>query len=139
MVDVFTPEKRSAVMASIRGKNTKPEMVVRKQVFAAGFRYRLHARNLPGKPDLVLARYNVAVFVHGCFWHGHKCLNGKLPETNRDYWQEKFARNAKNDRRAIRALRTKGWKVVTIWECQLEKGIARLLTLLNGLRKASPH
>ena len=135
MADVFTSEKRSAVMAGIRSKNTKPEMMVRKQVFAAGFRYRLHARNLPGKPDLVLARYNVAVFVHGCFWHGHKCLNGKLPETNRDYWKKKFARNIKNDQRATRALRAKGWKVVTIWECQLEKGIAGLLTFLNGHKK----
>ena len=122
-------------MASIKSKNTKPEMLVRKQVFAAGFRYRLHARNLPGKPDLVLERYNVVIFVHGCFWHGHKCLNGKLPETNRDFWQEKFARNIKNDKRAARALRAKGWKVVTIWECQLEKDIVKLLALLNKLRK----
>lgn len=139
MVDVFTPEKRSAIMAGIKGKNTKPEMAVRKQVFAAGFRYRLHARNLPGTPDLVLTRYKVVVFVHGCFWHGHKCLNGKLPETNRDFWQKKFARNIKNDQRATRALRAKGWKVVTIWECQLEKGVVRLLALLNNLRKTPPH
>lgn len=126
-------------MAGIKGKNTKPEMAVRKQVFAAGFRYRLHARNLPGTPDLVLTRYKVVVFVHGCFWHGHKCLNGKLPETNRDFWQKKFARNIKNDQRATRALRAKGWKVVTIWECQLEKGVVRLLALLNNLRKTPPH
>ena len=139
MVDVFTSEKRSAVMASIRSTNTKPEMLVRKQVFAAGFRYRLHVRDLPGKPDLVFARYNVAVFVHGCFWHGHKCLNGKLPKTNRDFWQRKFARNIKNDQRAARALRAKGWKVVTIWECRLEKGVASLLTLLNSLRKTLPY
>ena len=139
MVDVFTPEKRSAVMASIRSKNTKPEMIVRKRVFAAGFRYRLHARNLPGKPDLVFARYNVAVFVHGCFWHGHKCLNGKLPETNRDFWKEKFTRNIKNDRRVAKALEVKGWKVVTIWECQIEKDVAKLLTLLSGLRKTPSH
>ena len=135
MVDVFTPEKRSAIMAGIRSKNTKPEMRVRKRVFAAGFRYRLHVRKLPGKPDLVLARYNVAVFVHGCFWHGHKCLNGKLPETNRNFWQEKFIRNIKNDRRTARELRAKGWKVITIWECRLETGVARLLVLLNSLRK----
>ena len=135
MVDVVTPEKRSAMMSGIRSKNTKPEIAVRKRVFAEGFRYRLHARNLPGKPDLVLARYNVAVFIHGCFWHGHECKNGRLPKTNRDFWKKKITKNIENDLRATKALRSSGWKVVTIWECQLEKGTAKLLTLLKNLRK----
>lgn len=139
MVDIFTPEKRSAIMSSIGSKNTKPEIAVRKQVFAAGFRYRLHSLNLPGKPDLVFARYGVVVFVHGCFWHGHKCQKGRLPATNRKYWQEKITKNIKNNQRVVRALRVDGWKVVTIWECRLEKGIARLLAILNSLKKDSSN
>lgn len=137
MADVVTPEKRSAMMSGIRSKNTKPEMAVRKQVFAAGFRYRLHARNLQGKPDLVFARYNMVVFVHGCFWHGHECQNGRLPKTNRDFWKKKITKNIENDLRATKTLRSDGWKVVTIWECQLEKGIIKLLTTLRGLRESA--
>lgn len=137
MVDIVTPEKRSAMMSRIRSKNTKPEMAVRKQIFAAGFRYRLHARNLPGKPDLVLSRYKVAVFVHGCFWHGHECQKGRLPGSNRDFWREKIAKNIKNDQRASKTLKADGWTVVTIWECRLEKGVSRLLTLLESLKKTT--
>ena len=135
MVDIVTPEKRSAMMSGIRSKNTKPEIAVRKRVFAAGFRYRLHVRDLPGKPDLVLPRYKVSVFVHGCFWHGHTCQKGRLPGSNRDFWREKITKNIKNDRRAVRTLKTTGWVVVTIWECQLEKGVSKLLTLLEGLKE----
>lgn len=139
MVDIFTREKRSAIMSSIKSKNTKPEMAVRRQVFAAGFRYRLHHRNLPGKPDLVLARYNIVVFVHGCFWHGHECQNGRLPKTNREFWKKKITKNIENDLRATKILRSSGWKVVTIWECQLERGITKLLTTLRSLKKSTPR
>ena len=137
MADKVTPEQRSAMMAAVKNKDTKPELVVRKRVFAAGFRYRLHLRKLPGTPDLVLPRYRVAVFVHGCFWHGHDCPKGKLPATNREFWQEKIGENIDRDRRAVKALERDGWQVVTIWSCRLEEGIKNLLALLKRKRKAS--
>ena len=130
MADNFTPAQRSAMMAAVKNKDTKPELVVRKRVFAAGFRYRLHVRKLPGTPDLVFPRYFVAVFVHGCFWHGHDCPKGKLPATNRDFWQEKISKNIDRDQRAIKDLEGDGWQVMTIWSSRLEKGVEDLLTLL---------
>ncbi len=106
-------------MSGIRGKNTKPELIVRKALFAQGFRYRLHVKSLPGKPDVVLPKYRTVIFVHGCFWHGHDCRLFKLPASNRAFWRAKIRRNQENDRKAVRALRKDGWRVITVWECAL--------------------
>lgn len=137
MADKVTPAQRSAMMAAVKNKDTKPEFVVRKRVFAAGFRYRLHVRKLPGTPDLVFPRYRVAVFVHGCFWHGHDCPKGKLPATNREFWQDKITKNIDRDRRAVKALEDAGWQVVTIWSCRLAERTKDLLALLKKKRKVS--
>jgi len=136
MADKVTPAQRSAMMAAVKSKDTKLELTVRKQMFAAGFRYRLHVRNLPGTPDLVFPRYVVAVFVHGRFWHGHDCPKGKLPATNRDFWHEKISKNIERDQRAVEVLESNGWHVVTIWACRLEVGVERLISLLTERRKA---
>ncbi len=137
VTDKVTSAQRSAMMAAVKNKDTEPELAVRKRVFAAGFRYRLHARKLPGTPDLVFPRYRVAVFVHGCFWHGHDCPKGKFPATNHDFWREKISKNVERDRRAVEALERDGWQAVTIWSCRIEEGIEGLLALLNERRKVS--
>jgi DNA mismatch endonuclease (patch repair protein) len=119
MTDVHTPEQRSFNMSRITGKNTKPELVVRKLLHAAGLRYRLHGKQLPGKPDLVFAAARAVVFVHGCFWHMHHCKYGKpAPATNKDFWAQKRRGNADRDKRHRAALRADGWKVFEIWECE---------------------
>ncbi|MEZ5937520.1 MAG: DNA mismatch endonuclease Vsr [Hyphomonadaceae bacterium] len=119
MADVFDPETRSRVMRAVQSRNTTPELRVRKAAHALGLRFRLHRSDLPGSPDLVFPSRRVVVFVHGCFWHGHTCPRGaRTPETNRDYWLAKIARNRKRDRAAIRALEKLGWRVVVVWECQ---------------------
>jgi DNA mismatch endonuclease (patch repair protein) len=119
MTDVHTPEQRSFNMSRITGKNTKPELVVRKLLHAAGLRYRLHGKQLPGKPDLVFAAARAVVFVHGCFWHMHNCKYGKpAPATNKDFWAQKRRGNADRDKRHRAALRADGWKVFEIWECE---------------------
>ena len=121
MVDVVGPETRSRMMSGIRGKNTKPELLVRSHLHRKGLRFRLHA-NLPGKPDLVFPKYRTAVFVHGCFWHRHqKCRYAYTPKSRKAFWQSKFAENVRRDRRTARALRGSGWKVITVWECWTEK------------------
>ena len=120
MVDRCSPAKRRAIMASIRATNTRPEMAVRRLIHGLGYRFRLHRRDLPGKPDLVLPRYRAVVFVHGCFWHQHDCrVGGRLPASNQAYWGPKLARNVERDRNARCALRQLGWRVLTIWECQV--------------------
>lgn len=105
------------MMAGIRGKDTKPEMLVRRSLHSRGFRFRLHDRNLPGRPDLVLPRYRAAVFVHGCFWHGHGCPLFRWPHTREEFWREKIVGNRDRDRRAVERLQEAGWRVLTIWEC----------------------
>lgn len=112
-------------MAGIRGKDTKPERIVRSILHRAGFRFRLHVADLPGKPDIVLPKWRTVVFVHGCFWHGHDCPLFKMPRTRRGFWSRKIARNAANDQRACALLSSAGWKVVVVWECAL-KGRHRL-------------
>ncbi len=111
-------------MSGIRGKNTKPELIVRKGLHRLGFRFRLHGA-LPGKPDLVLPRFGAVVFVHGCFWHGHDCRLFRLPSTRTEFWEAKIARNRANDERALAALDELGWRVLTVWECAL-RGPSRL-------------
>jgi DNA mismatch endonuclease (patch repair protein) len=119
MVDVHTPEQRSRNMAAIRNKNTKPEIVVRRLLCEMGLRYRLHRTDLPGTPDIVMPGRKVAIFVHGCFFHMHKCRYGRVvPATNPEFWQTKRSGNAARDRRNARQLRKLGWQVVTMWECE---------------------
>ena len=112
-------------MAAIKGSHTRPELIIRKAMHAEGLRYRLHVKDLPGKPDLVFPRHRAAVFVNGCFWHQHECHLFKWPATRRDFWKEKISRNVLNDERAIEELRKDGWRIAVIWECAL-KGRTRL-------------
>ena len=119
MPDQFSPAERSRVMRAVRSGDTTPELVVRRMVHALGYRYRLHARDLPGRPDLVLPRLGKAIFVHGCFWHRHGCEAGRsTPASRVEYWQAKFARNVERDRSNLRKLRRLGWSVLVVWECQ---------------------
>lgn len=121
MADIFSKEKRSRVMASIKSKDTTPEIAVRRVLFSEGFRFRLHHKKLPGKPDIVLKKYHVAIFVNGCFWHGHTCKMGsgkRRPKTNKKYWHEKIENNIIRDSLNKKILRKLGWSVIIIWECQ---------------------
>ena len=136
MADVFSKSKRSKIMGKIRGVNTQPEMIVRSVLHGLGFRFRVHAKMLPGKPDIVLPRYQTAIFVHGCFWHGHpKCRRSQLPSTRKGFWTRKIKGNKKRDRRQIHALESMGWQVFIIWECETKRKdslAARLNILLKG-------
>lgn len=125
MPDIVTPEVRSRMMAGIRGKDTKPELILRRGLHAAGFRFRLHDRTLPGKPDIVFPKYNAVLFAHGCFWHGHDCHLFKWPSTRPDFWRTKIYRNREVDKLVSAALREAGWRQGIVWECAL-KGKTRL-------------
>ena len=129
-------EGRRRNMAAIRNKDTKPEMYVRRRVHAAGFRFRLYRRDLPGRPDLAFPRYQLAVFVHGCFWHGHNCERAQRPRTNTGYWGPKIEGNIIRDQRNAYSLEQAQWNVFTIRECTLEQDTARLLLRLKGFRGA---
>lgn len=135
-MDTLEPEQRSARMALVRSKDTKPEMIVRKLVHALGYRYRLHRRDLPGTPDLVFPGRTKVIFVHGCFWHRHKdCERARLPKSRGEFWLPKLQANATRDARNARRLRTLGWGVMTIWECQLsdiERLTSRIRRFLNA-------
>lgn len=120
MADVVTREKRSEMMAGIKGKNTRPEILIRKALHARGFRYKLHGKKLPGKPDLVLPKYKTVVFVHGCFWHKHHCHLFKWPSTRRDFWEDKINGNAVRDEIQKQQLLAMGWKIIIVWECALK-------------------
>ena len=128
-MDRVDSETRSRIMASVRSKNTKPEMRVRKTAHRIGYRYRLHRKDLPGKPDMVFPARRIALFVHGCFWHGHPCKRGdRMPATNVDYWREKIARNQRRDTANRLLLRELGWTPVVVWECEtLDDGLSSLL------------
>lgn len=126
MADIVSSEKRSQMMAGIKGKNTKPELLVRKALHKLGFRYRLHVKQLPGKPDLVFPKYKAVLFVHGCFWHGHDCHLFKWPSSKTEFWQKKITRNQEIDRLTIEKLHKEGWRTGIIWECAL-KGKKRRL------------
>jgi DNA mismatch endonuclease (patch repair protein) len=122
MADTLSTEERSRLMSRIRGKDTKPELVVRRLLHAMGYRFRLHRRDLPGRPDIVLPRHGVCIFVHGCFWHLHpNCKDARIPKTKRAWWQEKLEGNASRDKCHAATLRRIGWRVLTIWECQTDK------------------
>jgi DNA mismatch endonuclease (patch repair protein) len=120
LADVHDAQTRSRNMAAIRGSHTKPELLVRKALHAAGLRYRLHARDLPGKPDLIFPKWGAVVFVNGCFWHQHDCHLFKWPGTREEFWQTKIGRNVENDARAMERLRAGGWRIGTVWECALK-------------------
>jgi DNA mismatch endonuclease (patch repair protein) len=123
MADVHEPENRSYNMSQITGKDTKPEMMVRKFLHSNGFRYRLHVKDLPGKPDLVLPKYNSVIFVHGCFWHAHdNCKYFTIPKTRTEWWKEKLYGNKKRDEKNIEKLEEEGWNVIVIWGCELKSG-----------------
>lgn len=139
MSDIFSPEKRSEIMSSIRGRNTSPELLVRKFLFSKGFRYRLHQKDLPGRPDVVMKKYATCIFIHGCFWHGHKrCSLASIPKTNKAFWLAKIDANRKRDLRNRKQLKKSGWKVIEIWECGLKpsKRDATLCDLLTRLESA---
>ena len=142
MADVVDSATRSRMMSGIRGRNTKPEILIRSLLHRRGFRFRLHVRDLPGTPDIVLPRYHAVIFVHGCFWHGHDCARFKWPSTRPDFWREKIGRNQANDNRAKEALLATGWRVGIVWECALRgagkniEGVAK--SLAEWLRSDAP-
>lgn len=119
MADVFSPEKRSQIMSKIKGKDTKPEILIRSGLHRKGLRFRLHDCQLPGKPDVTLPKYKAVIFVHGCFWHGHECHLFKWPSTRPDFWKEKINRNRYLDALHISALKEMGWRVCVVWECSI--------------------
>jgi DNA mismatch endonuclease, patch repair protein len=137
MADVHDKKTRSYNMSQIKSRNTKPELLVRKYLHANGFRYRLHVKGLPGKPDIVLPKYKTAIFVHGCFWHGHKdCKYFVVPKTRTDWWLTKINSNIANDTKSSKALKKEGWKIIHLWECglkpaKLEKTLLLLLKKLT--------
>lgn len=128
-MDVVTPAKRSAMMSNIRSTDTKPELLVRRLLHKLGYRYRLHRKDLPGRPDIVLPRYKAIILIHGCFWHGHECKIASKPKTNTAYWLPKIETNRMRDRRNVAALEALGWRVLTLWECNIRNmvGIKEML------------
>ncbi|TLP45706.1 DNA mismatch endonuclease Vsr [Cohaesibacter sp. CAU 1516] len=120
MADIVTADVRSRMMSGIKGKDTKPELLVRKALHRSGFRYRLHVKGLPGKPDLVFPKWKAVIFVNGCFWHGHDCHLFRLPASRADFWREKIAGNVERDDRVVESLKTAGWRVAIVWGCALE-------------------
>lgn len=134
-MDVVDPATRSRLMAGIKGKNTKPELIVRRFLHAHGYRFRLHRRDLPGKPDILLPRLKACIFVHGCFWHRHaNCKYAVLPKTRIDFWTKKLESNVARDRKVMEQLTDKGWHVITVWECELRNPESALSALLEHLK-----
>ncbi|WP_100638953.1 very short patch repair endonuclease [Marinobacter salexigens] len=125
MVDIVDQKTRSRMMSGIRGKNTKPELVIRQALHAKGFRYRLHRKDLAGRPDIVLPRYRAVIFVNGCFWHGHSCHLFKWPATRPDFWRAKIEANQARDRKNIDTLLGQGWRVFVLWECSIKGAAAK--------------
>ena len=124
MADTMTKAQRHYTMSHVHSASTKPELKLRRALWNNGFRYRVNVKNLPGKPDIVLSKYRTAIFVHGCFWHGHKgCDKYTTPKTNTDFWKAKISRNQQHDQDVWRQLEAKGWSVIVVWECQLKKAV----------------
>lgn len=139
MADVHSKETRSYNMSRIKSKDTKPELLVRKFLHKNGFRYRLHVKNMPGKPDIVLPKYKTVIFIHGCFWHGHEgCKYYVVPKTRTEWWLNKIQGNSANDTKAEGLLKTAGWKVIMLWECELKKTTIDT-TFSNLLATISPQ
>jgi DNA mismatch endonuclease (patch repair protein) len=127
MADVFSKKKRSKIMSHIGSKDTKPEVILRKVLHKAGFRYRLHVKSLPGKPDIVLPKYHTIIQVRGCFWHSHNCIDGHIPKSSQDYWIPKLLKNKKRDINCDKLLRKLNWSVIVVWACKIQS--------LKGLKK----
>lgn len=123
MTDTMTPDQRHVCMSHIHSKDTKPELKVRKWLWSHGYRYRLNVKSVPGKPDIVMRPYRTAIFVNGCFWHGHDCGKSRMPKSNTDFWEAKIARNRKRDKENYRLLQENGWHVIVIWECRLKPAV----------------
>jgi DNA mismatch endonuclease, patch repair protein len=123
-MDKLTPARRSWLMSRVKGRDTTPERAVRSMLHEMGYRFRLHRKDLPGKPDIVFGPRKKVIFVHGCFWHGHRCRKGRLPKTRGDFWKPKIAGNRARDRRNARQLEALGWEVLTIWQCELKNLLA---------------
>lgn len=139
MTDIFPPKKRSEIMSKVKSKNTKPEILVGTFLFSKGFRYRKNDKRYAGTPDLVLPKYKTIIFIHGCFWHGHVCKKGTLPNTNVEFWQGKIARNKERDEKNRNTLIRSGFRVITIWECELKNKTLReerLLRLVAEIKNA---
>jgi DNA mismatch endonuclease (patch repair protein) len=136
MPDIVSKKKRSEMMAGIRGKHTKPEMLVRSILHKAGFRFRLHTKHLPGKPDLVLPKYHAAILINGCFWHGHDCHLFKWPSSKKEFWRNKILKNRANDEKTLTALDAQDWRVLVIWECALKgkekRSLERIVDEVTG-------
>lgn len=122
-MDTVDKATRSRIMGSVRQKDTKPEMVLRKTLHAMGFRYKLHDKSLPGSPDLVFPKYKAVIFVHGCFWHRHGCKQTTTPTTRKEFWNAKFKANIERDKKNVRDLKKAGWRAFVVWECELKEGI----------------
>lgn len=141
MVDIFSSTKRSSIMSHIQGKNTIPEILVRKLIFSMGYRYRLHRKDLPGCPDIVFPSRKKVIFIHGCFWHRHNCKKGSLPDANKSFWQSKLEQNKIRDAENLAKLEKNGWKVLVIWQCQIKYTKAletAIKTFLDPLIQRSP-
>lgn len=144
MSDIYSKSKRSDIMSKISGKETTPEILVRKFLFYKGFRFRKNVNYLPGKPDIVLSKYKTIIFIHGCFWHGHFCKRGMLPETNYEFWHEKIKKNIERDARNVSELKERGWNVIIVWECEIKnKGdrdirLSKLIGEINSFSNAPP-
>mgnify|MGYP006286784217 CR=1 FL=1 len=138
MGDIFSKHKRSQIMATISGIETKPEIEVRKFLFSKGFRFRKNVKTLLGKPDIVLPKYKTIILIHGCFWHGHKnCRKSKLPTSNTEFWKQKIKANVVRDKKVKQTLEKAGWKVITIWECKLKNKKAFENTMTSLLKQLS--
>lgn len=135
MSDIFSKGKRSEIMSKISNKNTKPEILVRKYLFANGFRYRVNDKRFPGKPDILLPKYKTAIFINGCFWHGHTCKKGQIPSTNTDFWREKVSNNKLRDGKNTELLIQLGWNVITIWQCEINNINSRQMRLEHLLEE----
>jgi len=129
MVDTLTPSRRSWLMSQVRQKDTKPEMVVRRLIHSMGFRYRLHGKELPGRPDLVFSKSKRVIFVHGCYWHRHDCKKASMPSSNVEYWKKKFAENVARDNKVLSELASLGWASMVVWECETRDADALALSL----------
>lgn len=142
-MDVFTSNIRRKIMTKVSGKDTRPEILVRKILFASGFRFRLNDKRYPGKPDIVLPKYKVVVFIHGCFWHQHEgCSRSKRPETRKEFWDQKLDANIERDKRNIQQLRDMGWRVAVVWECAIKKKSAfeqTMISLESWIRSDEPE
>ncbi|MEM9630378.1 MAG: very short patch repair endonuclease [Pseudomonadota bacterium] len=134
-MDRITKELRSKIMSRVRTKDTAPELIVRRTLHAMGYRYRLHVKTLPGTPDIVFRMRKKAIFVHGCFWHGHDCRRGQSPKTNEEFWHSKIAKNRARDNQACRALEEQGWQVLIVWQCEIKD----LAILQDRLQKFLEH